>query len=145
MGIARWRRSQSRGDELGFLPAVEKFVGRRRLRLLTLQRLLETQFDKPLMNVLDRLGTAGERLRDLGVRQSRPVGVRLQQNLRPPDFLTRPFQLLDHLLARCAFGVGQPDDILLYTSFASGTLPGSRNVPANCAESRVQANPNCFN
>jgi hypothetical protein len=49
-----------------------------------------------LADVLHRLGTTAKRLGDLPIRPRRTIGIGLEQNLRPPDFLTRSAQLLYH-------------------------------------------------
>ena len=54
------------------------------------------------------------RLRDLGIRPTRPIGIRPQQNLSPFHFLRCPLEPLDDILTHTAFLIREPDDILLF-------------------------------
>ena len=79
----------------------------------SVERLPKTSFHQPLADFLHGLATAGKRLGNLLVRPVRPVRVRLQQNLSPPDLLTCSLQFLDYCLKFLAFLIRQPNNILL--------------------------------
>jgi hypothetical protein len=70
-------------------------------------------FDKPLPDVLDRLGPAIQRFSDSCVGPAWTRGVGLQKDIGSLDFLTGAFELLHHFPQRGAFVIRQLHDILL--------------------------------
>jgi len=54
--------------------------------------------DETFADMLDRLHPAVERLGDLDVQPSRPISIRLEQDLRTAKLLRRSRELLDNLL-----------------------------------------------
>ena len=111
--IARRRRPQSQGDDLRLLLAVEHLRDRGLGPPGAVEGLAESPLAEALPDVLDRLGAARERLGDPRVGPVRAVDVRLQEDLRPPDLLRGPLQLLDDLSELGPLRVGQSDDVLL--------------------------------
>lgn len=83
------------------------------LPLHPLQRLLKPTLHQMLPDILHGLGAAPKRLGYLPIRPRRPIGIRLQQNLRPPHFLTGSAQLLDHPLKFLPFRICQTNHIFL--------------------------------
>jgi hypothetical protein len=66
-----------------------------------------------LANILHRLGAAAKRLGDPPIRPRRPIGIRLEQNLRPPNLLARSAQLPNHAAQFLPLLIRQTNDIFL--------------------------------
>jgi hypothetical protein len=66
-----------------------------------------------LTDVLHRLGAAAIRLGNLPVRPRGAIGIGLEQNLRPPDFLAGSAELLYHAAQFFPFRIRQTNHILL--------------------------------
>ncbi len=92
VGVPRRRRGPPRGDHRCLLPAVQELRRGRRRPLGPVRRQSEPPLDQALADVLHRAGPAVERLGDPGVGTRRPAGVRLEQDPRPPHFLTGALQ-----------------------------------------------------
>lgn len=66
-----------------------------------------------LPHILHRLGAATIRLGDLPIRPRRPIGIGLEQNLRPPNFLAGSAQLFDYPIQFFPFLIRQTNHIFL--------------------------------
>jgi hypothetical protein len=87
MSIPRWRLAEPHGDQFGFACSVQAF-GRWRVRtLLTNERCLEAFENKRLTHVLHSPSAAADGFADLRVPPIRTIGVRLEQDGGPPQFL----------------------------------------------------------
>jgi hypothetical protein len=127
MTVAGGRLAQPHGDQFRLAGAVEQFRRRRRRPFLANQCPLEAFQDERLPHVLDGPRPAANRLADLGVIPRGPVGVGLEQDRRPPQFLRLARFLLDGRFANRPFLVREPHDILL----VHGNLLVDREVPQN--------------
>lgn len=66
-----------------------------------------------LADVLHRLGAAAKRLGDLPIRPRGAIDIGLEQNLRPPNLLACPAQLLHQPAQFFPFLIRQTNHILL--------------------------------
>jgi len=127
MTVAGGGLAQPQGDQLRLGRAVEPLRRWRGRPFLANQRRLEAFQDKCLPHVLDRPRPATDGFADLGVIPSRSVGVSLQQDRRPPQFLRLARFLLDGRFANRPFFVRKPHDILLVHE----NLLADKEVPQN--------------
>jgi hypothetical protein len=124
VSVTCWRLTQPHGDQLRFGFAIE-LARRGRLRaFLAVQSQFEAFNNQTFAEILDRLHAA-ESLRDLDVRPSRPIGIRLQQNLSTTKLLRGSFEILDNPLTDNALFIRQTDNELL----VHGNLLVMRSFP----------------
>jgi hypothetical protein len=107
------RPAQPQRDQFCLGCAVEQLRRWTGVPFLANQCLLETVEDEGLPYVLDGSRPATDRLADLGVIPSRPVGIALEQNCCPPQLLRLARFLFDRRFANRSFLVREPHDILL--------------------------------
>ena len=92
--------------------AVQPLEARGQRPRFAFQRPLEPLKHATLANVLNGLGAARKGVGNLLVGPRRPVGIGLQENLRPAYLLTAPLELADRLSTDLAFLVGESNDVL---------------------------------
>jgi hypothetical protein len=107
------RRAQPQRDHLRLLLAVEHLVPRRFHARLAVERDLEAFGHETLADILDGLGAAAKGLGDSGIGPGRPVGIGLEEHLGPSDLERGALEPPNDLFENRAFGIRQPDDILL--------------------------------
>ena len=98
MAVPRRRFAQPHGNQLRFRRAVELGTRGWFLALLPVQCEVKPFRDETFADILDRLHPAVERLGDLDVQPSRPISIRLEQDLRTAKLLRRSREFLDNLL-----------------------------------------------
>jgi hypothetical protein len=113
MAEAGGRLAQPHGDQLRLGGAIEQLRRWRCRAFSANQRTLKAFQDECLPHVLNRPRSTTDRLADLGVIPRWPVGVDLEQDRRPPQFLGLALFLLDGRFANRPFLVREPHDILL--------------------------------
>jgi hypothetical protein len=129
VGIPRRRRTQPQRDQLRLLLPIQQLGRRRMLRLHPLQRLFKPAFHQMLANILHRFGAAAIRLGDLPIRPPRAIGIRLEQNLRPPNLLAGAAQLLYHPPQLFPFFIRQTNHILLFHQSLLALEPLGNDYP----------------
>jgi hypothetical protein len=87
VSVACWRLPQPHGDQLRFGFAIEFARRGRLLARLAVQSRFEAFQHQTFAKILDCLHAAVESLRDLDVRPSRAIGIRLEQNLSTTKLL----------------------------------------------------------
>src|SRR5437879_5123498 len=127
MAIAGGWLAQPQGDQLRLGGTVEQLRRWRRRPFLANQRPLEAFEDEGLPHVLDRSRPATDRLADLRVIPRRPIGVGLEQDRRPPQFLRLTRFLFDGRFANRPFLVRESNNILP----VHGNLLVDKEVPQN--------------
>jgi hypothetical protein len=127
VSVAGRRFAQSHRNQLRLGLTIE-LARRGRLRaFLAVQGRFKAFGDQALAEVLDGLHTAIEGLGDLDIRPSRPVSIRLEQDLGAAKPLRRSLELLEDLLTNGTLFIRQPDDVLL----DHGTPPRDGKCPNN--------------
>ena len=110
--VALRGRPQAQGDDLRLLFAVQPLEARGQRPRFAFQRPLKPIKHATLTNVFNGLGAARKGVGNLLVGPRRPVGIGLQENLRPAYLLTAPLELADRLSTDLAFLVGESNDVL---------------------------------
>ena len=110
VSVTRRRLAQPHGDQLRFGLAIELARRGRFLAFLAFQSQFKAFRDQAFAEILDRLHAAVEGLGDLDIRPSRPIGIRLEQDLSTTKLLRRSLELLDDLLTDTTLFIRQPDD-----------------------------------
>jgi len=103
MGKSAGRCPQSQGNDFRFLTSVEDLSANSTFRL-AIHRDLKTLCDKSFSNVLDGFRPTVKRIRNLRVSPLGAIGIGLQQNSSPLNFLGGYMFLLEKTAQQFAFG-----------------------------------------